>query len=72
MGTVWQIGIDTRLSHRGKIHPKKSTPNKKVHLNKFFRTISVGLLSRVKREEGKSSRELLEHFRVNAVFFWYF
>ena len=60
-------------TQRRKIHPKTCTQNKKVHVNKFIWTISVGFLTRVTcREEGKSSRELFEKVRVNAVFFGYF
>ena len=53
----------------GKSTRKKSTQNKKVHLNKFVWTISVGFHDSCHREEGKHSREFFEKVRVNAVFF---
>ena len=55
------------ISQRRKIHPKKSTQNKKVHLNNFH-----WVPDSCHREERKSSRELFENVRVNAAFFWYF
>ena len=56
--TNWRFlpyrAIDFQVSfHRRKIHPKKSTQNRKVHLNKFFRTISVGFLTRVTGKNAK-------------------
>ena len=53
------------------IHPKKSTQNKKVHLNKFFLNNFRGFPDLCHREEG-SSRELFKKVRVNAVFLCYF
>ena len=40
-------------SRRRKIHPKKSTQNKKVHLNKFIWTIPVGFLTRLTGKQAK-------------------
>ena len=59
---------------RRKIHPKKSTRNKKVHLNKFFWTISVGFLTRVTGSLGrqKFARTFRKSSRERGVFFGYF
>ena len=58
--------------HRRKIHPKKSTQNKKVHLNKFFWTIRVGFLTRLTGSREKFARTFRKSSRKRGVFFWYF
>ena len=55
--------------HGRKIHPKKSTPNKKVHLDKFLLNNFRWVPDSCHREEGKSSCEFFEKVRANAVFF---
>ena len=50
-----------------KIHPKQKSSCEQVLLNDFR-----WFPDSCHREEGKSSRELFEKVRVNAVFLWYF
>ena len=62
-------------SQRRKIHPKKSTQNKNVHLNKFFLNNFRRVSDSRHREEGKSSRELFrktsrERGVVGILGFW--
>ena len=55
--------------HRRKIHLQKSTQYKKVHLNKFLRAISIGLLL---ASQGRTQTFAWTcQVRVNAVFLWY-
>ena len=49
-------------THRRKIHPKKSTQNKKVQLKKFIRTISVGFLTRVTGKKAKVRANFSKQF----------
>ena len=59
-------------NHRRKIHPKKSTQNKKVHSNKFFWTISVGFLTRAQGRRQKFAWTFRKSSRERGVFLWYF
>ena len=54
--------------HRRKIHPKKSTQNKKVHLNEFIWTISAGFLTRVTGKQGKFARTFRKSSCERGVF----
>ena len=54
---------------RRKIHPKKSTQNKKVHLNKFIWTISVGFLTRVTGKKAKVRVNFSKKFAWTRCFF---
>ena len=58
--------------HRRKIHPKKSTQNKKKSFEQFFLNNLRRVPDSRHRDEGKSSREFFEKVRVNAVFFLVF
>ena len=49
-------------------NPKKTTQNRKFHLNTFFLNNCHWVPDSCHREEGKSSREVFEKVRVNAVF----
>ena len=44
------------------IHSKQSTQNKKVHVNKFIRTISVGFLTRVTGKRAKVCADFSKKF----------
>ena len=59
------------ILQRRKICPKKSTQNIKLCLNKFFWTISVGFLTRVRGKKVKLFRTL-QKVCVKTVLFWYF
>ena len=64
--------VPLRLSgydHRRKIHPKKSTQNKIVHLNTFFWTISVGLLTRITEKKAKIHANFSKKFAWTRCFF---
>ena len=52
-----------------KIHPKKSTQNKKVHLNKFFWTISIAFLTRVTGTKAKVRANFPKKFEWRRRFF---
>ena len=56
-------------TQRRKIDPKKSTQNKKVHLNKFFRTTFVGVLARVTENKGKVRASFSKKFAWTRYFF---
>ena len=51
-----------------KTHPKKSTQNKKVHLNKFFWTISVGFLTCVTGKKAKVRANFRKSSRERGAF----
>ena len=61
---------ESRLAEE-EIHPKRSTPQKSSSEEMFLNNF-CWVPDSCDREEGKSSRELFEKVRVNAVFFWYF
>ena len=50
------------VAHRQKIHPKKSTQDQKVFLNKFFWTTSVGFLTRVTWKRAKARANFSKKF----------
>ena len=61
------------LGFRGrKIHPKKSTQNKKVHLNRVFWKISVRFLTRVTGKKAKVHVNFSKSSCERGVSFWYF